>query len=182
MILTNNKDFAEKCRALRVHGAQRKYLHPMVGGNFRLDTLQAAVVRVKLPRLEGWIDTRRRYAQLYRTKLRPLEGAGKVALPAEKDGTRCVWAQFSIMARSRDALQRYLQEKGIGCEVYYPMPLPHQESMKAAMGGGAAGGGSFPRAEKVCREVLSIPIHPCVSPEQIEEVARTISKFYEEHD
>jgi dTDP-4-amino-4,6-dideoxygalactose transaminase len=179
LVVCAGEEQEKHLRMLRAQGASGKNVHPIVGGNFRLDTLQAAVLRVKLPALDGWIDTRRRYAQLYRTKLGHLEGAGKVALPAERDGTRCVWAQFSIMAKNRDALQRYLAENGIGCEVYYPMPLPRQESMKEATGGG---GGSFPRTEKVCREVLSIPIHPCVSPEQVEEVAQTVVKFYTEHD
>ncbi len=159
-------------RKIRVQGATGKNVHPILGGNFRIDTLQAAILNVKLDAIEGWIAQRRRYAQLYMQKLANL--SGRVSLPVEKEGTECVWAQFSILAQDRDGLEQFLLERGIGCAVYYPMPLPGQESM----GDASASGGSFPQTERVCREILSVPIHPSLTPDQIEEVAETIREFY----
>lgn len=159
-------------RRIRVQGASGKNVHSVLGGNFRIDTLQAAILKVKLDVIDGWIAGRRRYAELYMQKLAGL--SGRLSLPLEKEGTECVWAQFSVLARDRDDLEKFLLERGIGCAVYYPMPLPHQESMREA----SASGGSYPQTERVCREILSIPIHPSLTPEQVEEVAETIREFY----
>ncbi|MFH1438047.1 MAG: DegT/DnrJ/EryC1/StrS family aminotransferase [Pseudomonadota bacterium] len=163
-------------RMLRVQGASGKNVHPMLGGNFRLDALQAAILRVKLGSIDAWTETRRKYAQLYYQKLRHLEG--RVVLPMERDGTRCTWAQYSIRAKRRDELMSFMQEKGVGCEVYYPMPMPRQESMSALAGGKASG--DFPMTERACGEILSIPIHPLLSPMDIEEAAKTLCDFYKE--
>ena len=162
-------------RMLRVQGASGKNVHSILGGNFRLDALQAAILRVKLGSIDAWTETRRKYAQLYHQKLGQLEGS--VALPMEREGTRCTWAQYSIRAKRRDELKTFLQEKGIGCEVYYPMPMPRQACMSALMGGKSSGG--FPVTEMACREILAIPIHPLLSPMDIEEAAAAICDFYE---
>jgi dTDP-4-amino-4,6-dideoxygalactose transaminase len=159
-------------RKIRVQGAAGKNVHPVLGGNFRIDTLQAAILKVKLEAIDGWIAERRRYAELYMQKLGGL--SGRLSLPVEKEGTECVWAQFSVLAQDRDGLEKFLLERGIGCAVYYPMPLPLQESMKGTSGLA----GSWPQTERVCREILSIPIHPSLTPDQVEEVAETIREFY----
>ncbi len=175
LVTTDDDERARTLRSLRVQGASGKNIHQIVGGNFRLDTLQAAILRAKLALFDRWIEMRRENAALYCRRLEPLHHAGEIVLPREREGTGCTWAQFSILAENRDALQEYLAGKGIGAEVYYPMPLPYQQCLRRSI---RESGALFPRTESACRRVLSIPIHPSLSAEEIEEVARTIAEFY----
>jgi dTDP-4-amino-4,6-dideoxygalactose transaminase len=176
LVSTDDPALAEVLASVRVQGAAGKNLHARPGGNFRLDPLQAAVLAVKLPHVDGWIATRRRYAELLRQRLAPLEAEGLLTLPFERPGTTCTWAQFVIRSASRDALRDFLRARGIASEVYYPMPMPMQE----VMGDGRPGPGSFPGAERAASEVLAIPVHPLLAPADVEEVARAILDFHED--
>jgi dTDP-4-amino-4,6-dideoxygalactose transaminase len=177
LVTTNDGRLADVLRSVRVQGASGKNVHVRRGGNFRLDPLQAAILRVKLPELDGWIATRRRYAELLRQRLAPLEEAGLVTLPFERPGTASTWAQFVIRARKRDGLRRALGTRGIASEVYYPSPMPMQE----ALGEARATEGAFPAAEQACREVLALPVHPHLVPSQVEEIAQAVLDFYDGH-
>jgi len=174
LVSTDDASLAEILASVRVQGASGKNLHSRPGGNFRLDPIQAAVLRVKLSHIDGWIATRRRYAELLRQRLAPLEAEGLVILPFERPGTTCTWAQFVIRSRRRDDLRGFLGARGIASEVYYPVLMPMQE----AMGDVRPGPGSFPESERAAGEVLAIPVHPLLAPADVEEVARAILDFH----
>ncbi len=176
LVSTDDPELARILASVRVQGAAGKNLHARAGGNFRLDPLQAAVLRTKLPHIDGWIATRRRYAELLRQRLAPLEALGLVTLPFERPGTTCTWAQFTIRARRRDGLRTFLGARGIASEVYYPVPMPMQE----ALGDRRGAAGEFPEAERAAAEVLSIPVHPLLSPSDVEEVAQAVLDFHED--
>jgi dTDP-4-amino-4,6-dideoxygalactose transaminase len=178
LVSTGDAGLAEALRSVRVQGATGKNVHARLGGNFRLDPLQAAILRVKLPLIDGWIATRRRYAELYRQRLAVLEQAGLLGLPQERPGTTCTWAQFVVRTPMRDELARALGEAGIASAVYYPVPMPLQE----ALGRDRAREGDFPRSERAGREVLAIPVHPLLEPGDVEDVSRTILDFFEGRD
>ena len=170
MVLTNDGAFAERARVLRVHGATARFHHVALGGNFRLDELQAALLRVKLPRLPGWIAARRRIARRYREALAPTP----LELPPPDPG--CVWSQFVVRAPDgrRDALARHLRARGVQSAVYYPEPLHLQPCFGEARGRP----GSFPEAERACQEVLALPIYPELSDSQLAHVTSTIADLY----
>ena len=174
LVSAGDERTASVLRSIRAHGASGKNVHDRVGGNFRLDPVQAAIVRAKLPHIDGWIARRRRYAELYRQRLAPLEEAGHVRLPSERPGTTSTWAQFVIRAKERDDLARALALAGIASEVYYPIPMP----MQKAMGEGRARRGSYPAAERAAAEVLALPVHQLLEPADIEEVSAAIDAFY----
>jgi dTDP-4-amino-4,6-dideoxygalactose transaminase len=173
MVLTSDPAFATRLRSLRAHGSTpgRKYHHEIVGGNFRLDALQAAILRTKLPHLEAFSAARARNASRYRELL---AGTPVELPPAEEPGERCVYNQFVIRAERRDALQAYLKEHGVGSEVYYPVPL-HLQPCFAALGYAP---GSFPEAEAAARTSLALPIYPELEPAQQEYVAEQIRGFF----
>ncbi|HHW08589.1 MAG TPA: DegT/DnrJ/EryC1/StrS family aminotransferase [Firmicutes bacterium] len=170
MVLTNNEELAEKLRVLRVHGAKPKYYHSVLGINSRLDELQAAILRVKLPYLESWTERRRRIAELYREGLADIPG---IQLPVEMPGCRHVYHQFTIRVGKRDALQQALKEAGIGTAVYYPVPL-HLQKVFDHLGYKP---GDLPQAEQACAEVLSLPMFPELCDEEVAEVCRQIAEF-----
>jgi dTDP-4-amino-4,6-dideoxygalactose transaminase len=172
MIVTNDSAFGERCRMFRDHGAQPKYYHKWVGGNFRLDALQAAVVRIKLKHLDAWsarrMDNAKRYNALF---------AGSVVkTPVIAPGNDSIYNQYVIRVPKRDELKKHLDGQGIGTEVYYPVPL-HMQECFAYLGGKA---GDLPICEQAAREVLAIPIYPELTAAQQERVARTIRAFYGE--
>ncbi len=170
LVTTNDAALAEKARILRTHGMQPKYFHKLVGGNFRIDALQAAVLRVRLPELAGWTAQRQKNAALY-TEL--LHGVAGITLP--RIGTGHIVNQFTLrVPGKRDALQQHLKEKGIGSEIYYPVPLHLQECF-AALGHHR---GDFPRAEALAAEVLALPIFPSLREEEIRYVAENIAAFF----
>jgi dTDP-4-amino-4,6-dideoxygalactose transaminase len=154
-------------------GLREKYYHEWVGMNSRLDALQAAVLRVKLRHLDGWTSGRQRNADLYRLLL--AERKVPVRIPETAGyNTRHIYNQFVICGDRRDELRRYLQEHGVGCEVYYPLSL-HQQKCFAGLGYGA---GDFPVSERLAAESLALPVYAELAAEDIEYVVGCIGKFY----
>ena len=169
MITTNDGALAERCRILRVHGSEPKYYHKFIGGNFRLDALQAAVLRVKLPHLDAWSETRRRNAARYDTLL-----AGTPAVcPTVRPYNEMIYNQYVIRHPARDALRAHLQANHIGNEVYYPVPLHLQECFSDL----GYKEGSLPVAEEAARQVLALPVYPELSEEAQAYVADCIRQF-----
>jgi dTDP-4-amino-4,6-dideoxygalactose transaminase len=164
MVTTNDATLAERVRMLRMHGFRSRYVNELLGGNFRLDAMQAAVLRVKLGYLDQWTEARRRNAAEYR-KLLPKD----VVLPLEKPG-RHVYNQFVIRHPRRDQLMESLKAEGIGCEVYYPLPS-HLQPCFAGLGYKP---GDFPISEAASRESLALPIYPELSLEMIQRVSAAV--------
>jgi len=174
MVTTSSHTLYEKLKILRVHGSQPKYYHQLIGGNFRLDALQAAVILVKLRYLDGWTSARRENAQRYHELFRQRGLEGKIVLPVAKYG-RHIYNQFVITVESRrDELRRFLTEGGVGSEVYYPIPL-HLQPCFGYLG---AEKGHFPRAEQAADRTLALPIYPELTGEQQGFVVDTIRAFF----
>ena len=172
MVMSKDEATAKKLAALRVHGAPRKYFHEWVGVNSRLDSLQAAVLRVKLKYLDAETAGRQKNANRYRELL----GAGlPITLPQPASyQTRHVYNQFIIRAPRRDALKAWLQENGVGTEIYYPLSL-HQQVCFQDLGYRE---GDFPESERAAREVLALPVHSAMPDQDIEYVCQMIRAFY----
>lgn len=171
MILTDDADIAAHCRSLRVHGMGReRYYYDHVGYTSRLDELQAAILRAKLTLIEPWTARRRALAEVYVAALSGVEG---VALPQTLPGNEHTWHQFTVRARERDGLQAHLKSHGVDSMIYYPVPLHFHRPYQ----GLAEGPGSLPETERACREVLSLPINPSLSDEQVSYVAERIAEF-----
>jgi dTDP-4-amino-4,6-dideoxygalactose transaminase len=171
MVTTPDGDFAERIAKLRVHGGKQMYHHEMVGTNSRLDALQAAVLRVKLPRLSEWAEGRRRNAALYDELLGDLKG---VQSPFVAEGNFHVYNQYTLRVHQRDELRVFLSQKGIGSGLYYPLGLHLQECF-SSLGGTA---GDLPVTEALTQEVVSLPIFPELTNGQISEVGEAIREFY----
>lgn len=181
MVVTSDAGLAERVRLLRMHGEHKRYYHREVGGNFRLDALQAAVLSVKLRHLDGWSAGRLRNALYYSRKLEEsgLTAKGLVATPAmlyERGGDRNhhIFNQYTLRVRNRDGLKAFLQEKGVATAIYYPVPLHLQECYKDL----GYKKGDFPESEKAAGEVLSLPIYPELSDEQKDYVVAAVAEFY----
>jgi dTDP-4-amino-4,6-dideoxygalactose transaminase len=172
MVVTEDSEMAEAVRVLRVHGGNPKYHHGVVGGNFRLDALQAAVLRVKLKYLTGWTEARRRNAARYQKYFSQTDLLEEIGLPEDSAGH--IYHQFVIRCAKRDELQNYLRERGIGTEVYYPIPL-HLQKCFASLGYKE---GDFPQAEAAARESLALPIYPELSEQQQHNIVQEIKAFY----
>lgn len=171
MVTTNDEALAQKLASLRVHGSQRKYYHEMVGINSRLDALQAAILLVKLPYLDSWTAGRQKNAALYRQCLGP---DSPVGLPETWDyQTRHIYNQFVIRSERRDELKTWLQQRGVGTEIYYPLPL-HLQPCFAHLGLRV---GAFPESEKAAGEVLALPIHSALQEDEIVYVCDSIREF-----
>ena len=181
MVVTNDEALAEKVKLLRNHGMHPKYYHKIVGGNFRLDSLQAAVLSVKLKYLDGWSQGRRMNAAYYNRKFKEsglIEG-GQIKIPKaiyEESGDKNyhIYNQYTLRVRDRDKLQAYLKKNSIGSEIYYPVPLHLQECFKDL----GYKEGDFPVSEEAARSVLSIPIYPELTEEQKDYVVGKIGEFY----
>lgn len=171
MVTTFDDSLAEIVRKLRVHGGLQMYHHERVGTNSRLDALQAAVLRAKLPYLEGWAEARRRHAALYDELL---AGVEEIRTPKVLDGNYHVYNQYTVRAQRRDELRAYLSQRGIGTGLYYPLGLHLQECF-ASLGGKK---GDLPVTETLTEEVLSLPVFPELTEGQIEEVAEAVREFY----
>ncbi|MFH1416282.1 MAG: DegT/DnrJ/EryC1/StrS family aminotransferase [Elusimicrobiota bacterium] len=169
-IVCDDKDTAELVKRLRTHGSMDKYYHTEIGFNYRLDALQAAVLRVKLKYLDEWNMARREKADFYNESLSGLP----VKTPLENTDARHVYHQYSIMAPERDKLARKLAEDGISTAVHYPIPIHLQPSF-AHLGYGE---GSFPVTEKIARECLSLPIYPELKLSDMEYISDRIREFY----
>jgi len=172
MVVTQNAKLAESVRVLRVHGGKPKYYHKQIGGNFRLDALQAAVLRVKLSYLPLWTAGRRQNAARYRELFDHSGLSPHVTLPQDVPGH--IYNQFVIRCVNRDVLQAFLREREIETEIYYPVPLHLQECF-AELGYAR---GEFPQAEAAAQEVLALPIYPELSEEQQCYVVDQICEFY----
>ena len=173
LLTTCDAALAGRARLLRAHGAEPKYYHALVGGNFRLDALQAAFLRAKLPHLPAWTAARRQNAAHY-DRLFAQAGLPEdlLSTPVECQPGH-IYHQYVIRTPERAALQAHLREQRIGSEVYYPVPL-HLQACFAYLGEGP---GSHPRAERAAREVLALPIYPELRAEQVERVASIIVDF-----
>jgi len=173
LVTTNDDALAKRARLLRTHGMEPKYYHQLVGGNFRMDALQAAVLRVKAPHLAAWTEGRRRNAGRYR-ELFAASGIGNaVVLPREPQDRLHIYNQFVIRSAERDALKAHLDAHGIGNEIYYPIPF-HLQPCFADLGYRR---GQFPHAERAAAESLAIPIYGELTREQQEAVVSTIAAF-----
>jgi dTDP-4-amino-4,6-dideoxygalactose transaminase len=169
MIVTQNAEYAERVRLLREHGSKPKYYHSMVGTNSRLDALQAAILRVKLKHLDRWSEARARNAALYDQLF---EGA-HVGRPWKDPRARHIYNQYVIRVPKRDELKKHLTERGVGTEIYYPVPL-HLQKCFAMLGGKA---GDLPQSEAAAAETLALPIYPELSEDQIRYVATCVREF-----
>jgi dTDP-4-amino-4,6-dideoxygalactose transaminase len=173
LLTTGDDALAKQARLLRTHGMQPRYYHHVVGGNFRMDALQAAVLRVKAPHLEAWTEGRRKNAATYRALFRDAGLDGAIDLPIEPPDRRHIYNQFVIRTPERDALKRHLDEQGIGNEIYYPVPF-HLQPCFADLGYRR---GAFPHAEQAAAETLAIPIYGELTEAQQRTVVSTIGQF-----
>ena len=173
--VTNDAALAAKMMKLRVHGMEPKYFHELIGGNFRLDEIQAAVLNVKLPHLDSWSAARQRNAAFYDTAFKKAElSANIVTPPPAAAGSRHIYNQYCIRAVNRDALRKHLGEQGIGAEIYYPLALHMQECFKY-LGHEPE---DFPESLKATKETLALPIYPELVESQLQYVVDTIAAFY----
>jgi dTDP-4-amino-4,6-dideoxygalactose transaminase len=172
MVITNDESLADMIRVLRVHGGKPKYHHCIIGGNFRLDAIQAAILSVKLKYLTNWTNARRQNADRYRSLLDEMGVSKYVVLPEDSLGH--IYNQFVVRFPDRDRLQNFLKNKRVETEVYYPVPLHLQDCFRDL----AHHSGDFPEAEKAARESLALPIYPELREDQQRRVAKTISEFY----
>lgn len=169
-VTTNDDALAARVVSLRMHGESERYHHPAVGGNFRMDSLQAAVLLAKLPRLGEWTERRIAISQRYGELLWDAEMTGRIVLPVLAPGRRHVFHQYVVRVRERDRVRARLAERGISTAVFYPIPLHLQECF-SDLGYKA---GDFPVAEKAAREVLALPIFPQLTDEEVERVAKEV--------
>jgi len=177
MLTTDDDALAEQLKILRVHGGERRYYHSVVGINSRLDSLQAAVLRVKLQHLDRWSDARRRNAALYNDLLTDAGLAEVIGLPYVGEGARHIFNQYVIRIHAkRDALKAHLQQQGVGTDIYYPVPLHLQECFRYL--GHAEG--DFPFAEQSAGETLALPIYPELTVEQQQYVVDSIRHFMDQ--
>jgi len=173
LVTTNDPALATRVRLLRTHGMQPKYFHQVVGGNFRMDAIQAAVLRVKAPHLESWTEARRTNARTYATLFRAAGLDDEIALPTEPADRRHVFNQFVIRAADRDGLKQSLSSNGIGTEIYYPLPF-HLQPCFANLGYQI---GDFPAAESAAAATLALPIYSELSTAQQRRVVDVVSAF-----
>jgi len=177
MVTCGDAETAELLQVLRVHGSKPKYYHSLIGGNFRFDAIQAAVINAKLPHLDRWSQMRQANAARYRRLFAEagLIGEDRIRLPVEAPDRRHIYNQFVIRAARRDELIAYLRKRNIGVEIYYPVPLHLQECF-AYLGHRP---GEFPASEAAARETLALPIYPELSDVQAESVVEAVRCFYE---
>jgi dTDP-4-amino-4,6-dideoxygalactose transaminase len=174
MCVANDPALAERLDILRVHGGRPKYFHSFIGGNFRLDELQAAVLNVKLKHLDEWTAGRQRNAAFYDRAFAGADLGRAVATPVPAKGGRHIYNQYIIRVRDRDLLRQHLTAGGVGTEIYYPVPLDQQKCF-AYLGHRA---GDFPESERAAEETLALPIFPELSETQLQYVVDTIAAFY----
>jgi len=170
LVVTNDEGLAEKVRVLRNHGQKPPYFYRVIGGNFRLDSIQAAVLSVKLKYLDEWNRRRRRHARLYDE----LFAGSCIKSPRIEPNNVSTYHQYTVIVPERDELRKFLAAHDIGSAVFYPRPLHMQECFREL----GYRRGELPVAERLCEEVLSLPMYPELTDEQIEYVAATTLKFY----
>ncbi|MGA6826590.1 DegT/DnrJ/EryC1/StrS family aminotransferase [Nitrospira sp. NS4] len=181
MVVTSDADLAERMKVMRVHGGKPKYYHKMIGGNFRLDTIQAAVLNVKLNYLDDWTQRRQENARRYETLFQQsgLVRKGNVRLPDpvyRDSGAKHyhIYNQFVLRVERRDELMAYLKQKGIGTEIYYPVPFHLQECFRYL----GYKEGDFPESEGAAKDTVAIPIYPELTAAQQTEVVEAVTSFY----
>jgi len=173
LVTTNDAALAKRAELLRMHGMEPKYYHQLVGGNFRMDALQAAVLRVKAPHLAAWTEARRLNAKRYATLFREAGLLDRLVLPVEPPGLHHIYNQFVIRVPHRDDLKAFLDGRGIGNEIYYPVPF-HLQQCFADLGYVR---GTFPHAERAASQTIAIPIYSEISIEQQQAVVSAIAEF-----
>jgi dTDP-4-amino-4,6-dideoxygalactose transaminase len=173
-VTTDDEELAEKLTDVRVHGMRPKYVHRWIGGNFRLDAMQAAILRAKLAHLQEWNELRRAGAAHYRELFAAAGLEGVVEPPVVMPGRDHTYHQFVVRAAQRDRLREHLVRERVGAEVYYPIPL-HEQPCFAALGHRH---GEFPEAERAAAQVLALPIFPELRREERERVVEAIAAFY----
>jgi dTDP-4-amino-4,6-dideoxygalactose transaminase len=174
MVVTNDDALAAKLRILRVHGGEPKYYHAVIGGNFRIDEIQAAVLQVKFPHLEDWHRRRQRNAAYYDRAFAKAGTAARVVTPTARPGYRHIYNQYVIRVPDRDRLRAYLGEQGVGTEIYYPVPL-HMQKCFAYLGHKPE---DCPESARAAGETLALPIYPELTEEQLQYVVDTVAGFY----
>lgn len=188
MVVTQDASFAKKLSLMRNHGAHPKYYHSLVGGNFRLDPVQATVLRIKLKHLEEWHQSRRNNASAYNNLFAEsgLQNEEMVSIPQavymnQQDGHDSsgknfhIFNQYILRVKKRDQLKEWLQKNNVGCEIYYPLALHQQECL-----GGQFAGVKFPRAEEAAAQTIALPIYPELTFPMQEYIVRTIIDFYKQ--
>ena len=175
LVTTNDATLAHELRLVRNHGAEPKYYHSRIGGNFRLDALQAAVLRVKAPHLAAWTAARRTNAERYRTLFADANLSKVVELPVETPGYTHIYNQFVIRVPRRDELREHLSRQRIGTEIYYPVPFHRQECFADL----ARAGAHFPVADQVAESCLALPIYGELTDPQLQHVVASIAAFYD---
>lgn len=168
VITTSDPEIANRCRMIRDHGQSSKYYHSMIGFNGRLDEIQAAVLKVKLPHLDSWINKRRSRAEIYNSRL-----PARIEKPVEMSWAKHVFYVYVIRTPERDRLRAYLEEKGIGTGIHYPVPIHRQEAWRVCGGGEL----SLPATERAAGEILSLPMYPELTENEIGYVCECIGEF-----
>ena len=176
MVTTNDAALAQQVRLLRNHGAEPKYVHARIGGNFRLDALQAAVLRVKLPHLSNWSGARRRNADRYRALIEEYGLTDVLDVPVEPPGLTHIYNQFVVRGPSRDGLRAHLAAAGIGTEIYYPVPFHRQPCFKHL----GRASDAFPVADRAAATSLALPIYGELTADQQRHVVRSVASFYDQ--
>jgi dTDP-4-amino-4,6-dideoxygalactose transaminase len=174
MCVTNDAELAERLRIFRVHGGEPKYYHAFIGGNFRIDELQAAVLNIKLPHLDAWSAARQRNAAFYDAAFAKAALGEAVTTPHAAPGARHIYNQYVIRVHRRDELRAHLAKAEIGTEIYYPVPL-HLQKCFAYLGHSA---GDYPESERAAAETLALPIFPELETAQLQYVVDSIAGFY----
>jgi dTDP-4-amino-4,6-dideoxygalactose transaminase len=181
MVLTDDAELAEKLRILRVHGSKNKYIYQILGGNFRLDAIQAAILRIKLKHLDDWHSGRQRIADVYRKRFQNsgLLDRGAVRLPVELYRDQEVvhyhtYHQYVLRVQDRDKLQLHLRDSDVPTAIYYPLGLHLQECFSYL----GYKQGDFPETEKACREVLALPVYPELTEAQQDHIVEAVKAFY----
>lgn len=167
MITTNDEDFANLCKLIRNHGMQKRYFHEILGFNFRMSDLHAAIGVIQMERLRNFIDKRRENASFYNSRLK------KVILPSVKDGYGHVWHQYTIRISEREKAIERLTSAGIGTGIFYPTPAYQQKPIKDR----GLGNITLPIVERITKEVLSIPVHPLLSQRELETIVTEVNKL-----
>jgi dTDP-4-amino-4,6-dideoxygalactose transaminase len=174
MCVTNDAALAERMEVLRVHGGKPKYYHALIGGNFRIDELQAVVLNIKLRHLDAWSAARARNAAFYDAAFARARLGDAVVTPRALPGGRHIYNQYVIRARGRDGLRQHLAAAGVGTEIYYPVPL-HLQQCFAYLGGRA---GDYPESERAAAQTLALPIYPELTKAQLQYVVDSIAAHY----
>lgn len=177
MVSAIDEKKAEGIQMVRVHGSKQRYYHELIGVNSRLDSIQAAVLRIKLRHLRGYEQARERIAALYTKLFREAGLEARVSLPMIGPNRKHVWNQYTIRVQKRDGLRAYLADKGIGTEVYYPLAMHKQEAFKKFLPPGV----KLPVCEALEDEVLSLPMYPELTDQQVERVVGAVRSFCKEN-